>query len=63
MKLVDLASQTGTTLETGPPDLEIISTAGLDIAAPGQITFLANPKYTPQIATTAASAIFLNENV
>ena len=33
----------------------------MDIAERGQITFLANPKYTPQIKDTKASAIFLNE--
>ncbi len=63
MKLAHLAEQTRSTIESGSPDLEILSTAGLDIAAEGDITFLANPKYTPQISTTKASAIFLNEGV
>jgi UDP-3-O-[3-hydroxymyristoyl] glucosamine N-acyltransferase len=63
MKLSELAELTGSVIEKGSPDLEIASTAGLDIAAEGDITFLANPKYTPQIATTRASAIFLNRNV
>lgn len=43
--------------------MEISSAAGLDLAGPGEITFLANPKYTPQIKGTKASAIFLNETV
>jgi UDP-3-O-[3-hydroxymyristoyl] glucosamine N-acyltransferase len=63
MKLSELAELTESVIEKGSPDLEIASTAGLDIAAEGDITFLANPKYTPQIATTRASAIFLNRNV
>lgn len=63
MKLFELAEQTGTTIETGSPDLEITSTAGLDIAGDGHVTFLANPKYTPQVAETKASAIFLNEGI
>src|SRR5512140_799536 len=63
MKLVELAEKTSTTIEQGPPDLEITSTAGLDIAGPGDITFLANPKYVFQARDTRASAIFLNENV
>lgn len=63
MKLFELAERTGTTIETGSPDLEIISTAGLDIAGEGHVTFLANPKYTPQVGETKASAIFLNENI
>jgi len=63
MKLAELAAQTSATIENGTPEIEIRSAAGLDIAGPGDITFLANPKYTPQIAATKASAIFLNEGV
>jgi len=63
MKLSDLAEITNSIIEQGNTDLEIESAAGLDIARRGQITFLANPKYTPQIKDTKASAIFLNENV
>jgi UDP-3-O-[3-hydroxymyristoyl] glucosamine N-acyltransferase len=63
MKLGQLAEKTFSSIENGSEDLEIISAAGLDIAGPGEITFLANPKYTPQIADTKASAIFLNEGV
>jgi len=63
MKLSELAEITYSTVERGSPDLEIESAAGLDIAARGQITFLSNPKYTPRIKETNASAIFLNENV
>lgn len=59
MKLSELAAATGSTIESGSPDLEITAAAGLDLAADGHVTFLANPKYTPQLATTAASAIFL----
>jgi UDP-3-O-[3-hydroxymyristoyl] glucosamine N-acyltransferase len=58
MKLVELAEKTGSTIEQGQPGLEIASTAGLDIAGPGDITFLANPKYLPQVKHTRASAIF-----
>lgn len=63
MKLAILAEQTNTTIAQGSPELEITSAAGLDIAGPGDITFLANPKYVSQIKTTKASAIFLNESV
>lgn len=61
MKLNELARATFAEIETGDENLEISGAAGLDIAASGQITFLANPKYTPQINDTKASAIFLNE--
>lgn len=63
MKLAELAEKTFSVLESGSPEIEIVSAAGLDIAQAGEITFLANPKYTPQVLETKASAIFLNENV
>lgn len=61
MKLSELAERTFSEIAHGSPDLEIKAAAGLDIATNGDVTFLANPKYTPQIATTQASAIFLGE--
>ncbi|MDQ4122780.1 MAG: UDP-3-O-(3-hydroxymyristoyl)glucosamine N-acyltransferase [Acidobacteriota bacterium] len=61
MKLSELAEKTDSRIEQGAADLDITDAAGLDIAQAGQITFLANPKYTPQIKTTNASAIFLRE--
>jgi UDP-3-O-[3-hydroxymyristoyl] glucosamine N-acyltransferase len=63
MKLAELAEKTSSVVEQGSPDLEITSTAGLDIAAVGEVTFLANPKYFPQVAATKASAIYLNAGV
>ncbi len=56
MRLDKLAALTGARVERGSPDLEISSTAPLDAAGEGDVTFLANPKYTPQAATTKASA-------
>ncbi|MEO6390675.1 MAG: UDP-3-O-(3-hydroxymyristoyl)glucosamine N-acyltransferase [Pyrinomonadaceae bacterium] len=61
MKLSELADATRTRIESGDPDQEITAAAGLDVAAPGQITFLANPKYTKDVPSTKASAIFVNE--
>jgi UDP-3-O-[3-hydroxymyristoyl] glucosamine N-acyltransferase len=61
MKLAEIAELTGSRIERGEDSVEINSAAGLDIAGAGDITFLANPKYTPQIETTNASAIFLSE--
>ncbi|MFM9905013.1 MAG: UDP-3-O-(3-hydroxymyristoyl)glucosamine N-acyltransferase [Pyrinomonadaceae bacterium] len=63
MKLEQLARETNSVIERGAPDLEITSTAGLDIAGAGDVTFLANPKYTLQISETKADAIFLNDGV
>lgn len=62
MKLSEIAEKTFAEIAHGDANLEIVGAAGLDIAERGQITFLANPKYTPQIKETLASAIFLNEN-
>ena len=61
MKLKDLAEQTFSQIEQGDAEQEIIAAAGLDIAGEGDVTFLANLKYTPQIRETKASAIFLSE--
>ena len=62
MKLSELATQTGALCETRDGDIEITGAAGLEQAEPGQVTFLSNPRYTPKVATTGASAIYLNEN-
>jgi UDP-3-O-[3-hydroxymyristoyl] glucosamine N-acyltransferase len=62
MKLSELAEKTFATITQGEADIEITGAGGLDLAHSGQISFLANPKYTPQILETKASAIFLNEN-
>ena len=56
MKLSTLADHLGATLQ-GDPDAEITSAAGLDAAGPGQLTFVANPKYTPLARTTQATAV------
>jgi len=61
MKLATLSGKTSAVIERGDANLELSGAAGLDIARSGEITFLANPKYTPQIKQTQASAIFLNE--
>jgi UDP-3-O-[3-hydroxymyristoyl] glucosamine N-acyltransferase len=59
MKLATLAANLGATLN-GDPDLEIHSAAGLEDAGPGQLTFVANPKYSPLARTTLASAVLVD---
>ena len=61
MKLAELAEQTFSIIEQGDANQEITGAAGLDIAGAGDVSFLANPKYTAQIKTSRAGAIFLNE--
>ena len=56
MKLVALAETLGVTLH-GEPTLEITGVAGMEHAVPGQLTFLANPKYAHKVKGTRASAI------
>src|SRR6185436_9103648 len=62
MKLSELAAQTGTSVE-GNGDIDISGAAGLDEAGAGQVTFLSNPRYTPRVKTTRASAIYVGEAV
>ncbi len=61
MKLGQIASALGATVEGGSPDLEITGVAGLEQAVPGQLTFVANPKYAALVKTTKASAIIVDE--
>ena len=61
MKLREIASALGCRLE-GDGDLEITGVAGMEQAAPGHLTFLANPKYAPKLKHTRASAILVAES-
>jgi UDP-3-O-[3-hydroxymyristoyl] glucosamine N-acyltransferase len=63
MKLSELADKTGAQVEGDFPELEIEGAAGLDEAGPGHVTFLANPRYTPRLASTRASAVYVAEGV
>ena len=58
MKLSEMVKQLGGSLE-GNGDLEISAVAGLGEAGKGDISFLANPKYAAQVATTGASAVIV----
>ena len=58
MKLRDIAEKLGCSLE-GDPNIEITGVAGIEDAAPGDLTFLANRKYRPAVETTHASAILV----
>jgi UDP-3-O-[3-hydroxymyristoyl] glucosamine N-acyltransferase len=56
MKLASLAAHLGATLH-GDPDAEITSAAGLEEAQPGQLAFVANPRYIVLARTTRATAV------
>jgi len=62
MKLQELAHRLGCRLE-GSPGIEITGVAGIDYAVTGQLTFLANRRYSPQLKTTQASAVLVEEGV
>src|SRR6266536_3028661 len=62
MKLSELAERTAARVD-GDGHIEIESAAALDQAGQGQVTFLANPRYTPQVKTTKASAIYVADEV
>ena len=62
MKLSELAELTGARVEGAADDVEIIGAAGLDEAGAGHVTFLSNPRYTPRVNNTSASAIYLGED-
>src|SRR5215210_8001005 len=61
MRLSELARLTGARVEGKFSDIDIEGAAGLDDAGPGHVTFLANPRYTPRVQTTRASAVYLAE--
>jgi UDP-3-O-[3-hydroxymyristoyl] glucosamine N-acyltransferase len=60
MKLRDLAERLACRLD-GDGEIEIVRVAGIQEAGPGDLTFVANSKYLPALATTGASAVLLRE--
>ena len=62
MKLSELAQKLACRLE-GDPKVEITGIAGIEHAAPGQVTFMANRRYFPLLKTTRASAVFIEDGV
>ena len=61
MKLAQIATALGAKLENGSPDMEITGVAGIKEAGPGQLTFVANPKYAAAARSTKASAVIVGE--
>ena len=62
MKLSEIAARLGCRLD-GDPSAEISGVAGLERAAAGHLTFLANRHYYPLLRSTRASAIFVEDGV
>jgi UDP-3-O-[3-hydroxymyristoyl] glucosamine N-acyltransferase len=62
MKLGELAARLGCTLE-GDAQIEIHGVEGIEAAKSGELTFLANRKYSRELATTMASAALVQNRV
>jgi len=60
MKLGDIATALGCEL-VGDAKIDIRGVAGMEHASPGELTFLANPKYAHKVKDTRASAILTAE--
>lgn len=58
MKLSEIVDKLGGSLE-GDGDIEITAVAGLGEGRAGDISFLSNPKYAAQVASTKASAVIV----
>jgi len=58
MKLADLAQHLGATLQ-GDPAVDVTGVASIETAGPGEITFVANPKYAALARTTRAAAVLV----
>ncbi len=58
MKLREIAERLGCRLD-GDGEVEITGVAGIADARPGDLTFLANPRYTHALQATRASAVIL----
>jgi UDP-3-O-[3-hydroxymyristoyl] glucosamine N-acyltransferase len=62
MKLSAIASALQARLENGSPDTEISGLNGIELAGPGELTFVSNPKYAGAARTTRASAVIVGED-
>ena len=62
MILRELAERLGCALR-GDGDVEVHRVSGIDDSGPGDLTFVANPRYVPRLATTRASAVILSPDL
>jgi UDP-3-O-[3-hydroxymyristoyl] glucosamine N-acyltransferase len=62
MKLSQIASALNARLENGSPDIDITGLNGIEQAGPGELTFVANPKYAAAARLTKAAGVIVAEN-
>ena len=60
MKLSEIAARLNCEF-AGDGEIEITGVTGMEHAGPGDLTFLANPKYAPKVRHTQAGAILVSE--
>ena len=61
-KLKELAEYVGGTV-VGEDEVEISGVAAIEAARPGEITFIAHPKYLPKLAETKAAAVIVSKEI
>ena len=59
MILRELAARLGCELR-GDGDVDVLRVRGIEEAGPGDVTFVANPRYVPRLAGTRASAVIVS---
>jgi UDP-3-O-[3-hydroxymyristoyl] glucosamine N-acyltransferase len=62
VKLAELADRLGARLD-GDGSIEVFRVAGIEEAGPGDVTFLANPRYASKLAASRASAVIASDAV
>ena len=62
MKLSAIAAALHARLDNGSPETEITGLNGIDQAGPGELSFVANPKYAAAARLTEASAVIVAED-
>jgi UDP-3-O-[3-hydroxymyristoyl] glucosamine N-acyltransferase len=62
MKISAIATALNARLENGSPDTEITGLNGIEQAGPGELTFVANPKYAAAARLTKAAGVIVAEN-
>jgi len=63
LTLAEMADLTGCVVAAGDPGTVISGIGPIDHSHAGEITFIENPRYIKDLATTAASAIFASKRV
>jgi len=62
MKLSAIAAALHARLENGSADTEITGLNGIELAGPGELTFVSNPKYAAAARSTRAAAVIVSED-